>query len=63
MFCLRQLLKRWTFLSRVLLTEPGSGMRDMFLCFSVLTYFLWQVTQGRKQLILTLREQIVNVRS
>ncbi|KAK3552740.1 hypothetical protein QTP86_022150 [Hemibagrus guttatus] len=26
----------------------------------VLTYFLWQVTQGRKQLIRTLREQIVN---
>ncbi|KAK2829016.1 hypothetical protein Q7C36_017006 [Tachysurus vachellii] len=26
----------------------------------VLTYFLWQVTQGRRQLIQTLREQIVN---
>ncbi|XP_062841142.1 transmembrane channel-like protein 5 [Trichomycterus rosablanca] len=26
----------------------------------VLTYFLWQVTQGRKQLIRSLREQIVN---
>uniref|UniRef100_A0A8C1QG50 Transmembrane channel-like protein n=1 Tax=Cyprinus carpio TaxID=7962 RepID=A0A8C1QG50_CYPCA len=27
----------------------------------VITYFLWQITQGRKQLIKTLREQIVNV--
>lgn len=26
----------------------------------ILTYFLWQVTQGRKQLIRVLREQIVN---
>ncbi|XP_059413265.1 transmembrane channel-like protein 5 isoform X2 [Carassius carassius] len=26
----------------------------------VITYFLWQITQGRKQLIKTLREQIVN---
>ncbi|KAI4900238.1 hypothetical protein NFI96_027276, partial [Prochilodus magdalenae] len=26
----------------------------------VLTYFVWQITQGRKQLIKTLREQIVN---
>ncbi|TUS23624.1 Transmembrane channel-like protein 5 [Bagarius yarrelli] len=29
----------------------------------ILTYILWQVTQGRKQLIRILREQIVNVRS
>ncbi|XP_051987954.1 transmembrane channel-like protein 5 [Xyrauchen texanus] len=28
----------------------------------VITYFLWQVTQGRKQLIKSLREQIVNER-
>uniref|UniRef100_A0A673K7P5 Transmembrane channel-like protein n=1 Tax=Sinocyclocheilus rhinocerous TaxID=307959 RepID=A0A673K7P5_9TELE len=27
----------------------------------VITYFLWQITQGRKQLIKTLREGIVNV--
>ncbi|XP_073697374.1 transmembrane channel-like protein 5 [Garra rufa] len=26
----------------------------------VITYFLWQITQGRKQLIKTLRQQIVN---
>ncbi|XP_051569812.1 transmembrane channel-like protein 5 isoform X2 [Myxocyprinus asiaticus] len=30
------------------------------LIILVITYFLWQVTQGRKQLIKTLREQIVN---
>ncbi|XP_053370217.1 transmembrane channel-like protein 5 [Clarias gariepinus] len=30
------------------------------LIIIVLTYFLWQVAQGRKQLIRTLREQIVN---
>ncbi|XDV13306.1 hypothetical protein PO909_001738 [Leuciscus waleckii] len=30
------------------------------LIILVITFFLWQITQGRKQLIKTLREQIVN---
>ncbi len=29
--------------------------------FRVITYLLWQITQGRKELIEALREQIVNV--
>lgn len=36
-------------------------MRDHVCLLRVIIYIFWQVTQGRKQLIGQLRQQIVNV--
>lgn len=48
----------WWFFEHVLRNELFFYLITLIVL--ILTYFLWQITQGRKQLIRTLREQIVN---